>query len=256
MVGSMDDDALLALCGEAVDEVTRALSSVGDWRPAGQRPGPYAIDLVADRAVLDVFKPAGIGVLSEESGSTGTGAALVAVVDPVDGSTNASRGVPWYACSICVVDHDGPRVAVVANLAAGDRYHAVRGEGAWKGSTRLATSGCRVMSEAIVALTGYPRRHMGWSQFRAFGAAALDLCFVADGTVDAFCAVGRSQLGPWDYLGALLVCQEAGAAVAELDGRDLVTFDHGARRSVAVAATEELLDQVIRAAMAARPDGG
>ncbi len=51
----------------------------------------------------------------------------MAVVDPVDGSTNASRGIPWYASSICMLDADGPRVSVVANLANGVRYHAVRG---------------------------------------------------------------------------------------------------------------------------------
>ena len=60
-----------------------------------------------------------MGVVSEESGVHRPGSALVAVIDPVDGSTNASRGIPWYASSICVLDADGPRVSVVANLATG-----------------------------------------------------------------------------------------------------------------------------------------
>ncbi|HUY63018.1 MAG TPA: inositol monophosphatase family protein [Acidimicrobiales bacterium] len=248
----MDDDALLRVCHGVVDAVSRSLHDVQDWRPAGERPGQYAIDLVADRAALDVLQGAGLGVLSEESGAQGIDAEYVAVLDPVDGSTNASRGVPWYATSICVVDRHGPRAAVVANLATGVRYQATRGGGAWRDGVRLRTSGCADLHESVVALSGYPSRHLGWAQFRAFGAAALDLCAVADGTVDAFSAVGRAHLGAWDYLGGVLVCTEAGAAVADLDGGELVTFDHSARRAVAAGASTQLLGQLSGAVLGAR----
>ncbi len=252
----MDDDALLAVCHRVADVVPVALASVRDWRPAGERPGQYAIDLTADRAVLEVLEEAGLGVVSEESGVHRPDAALVAVVDPVDGSTNASRGIPWYATSICVLDADGPRVSVVANLANGVRYHAVRGAGAWRGTSRLTPSGCDSLRRAVVAISGMPQRHLGWAQFRAFGAAALELCAVADGTLDAFVVGTRAALAPWDYLGALLVCREAGAVVDELDGRDLVTADHSARRAVVAAATPGLLDELRRAATAAPPGEG
>ena len=157
----MDDDALLALCHRAVDAVPVALAPVADWRPRGERPGQYAIDLTADRAVLEVLDEAGIGVVSEESGVHRPGSALVAVIDPVDGSTNASRGIPWYASSICILDADGPRVAVVANLANGMRYHAVRGGGAWRGTTRVVPSGCEALREAVVGITGMPEPASG-----------------------------------------------------------------------------------------------
>src|ERR1019366_2871848 len=182
-VPEVDDDQLLAVCHRAVDAVPVALAPVEDWRPRGERPGQYAIGLTADRAVLEVLEEAGIGVVSEESGVHRPDSPLVAVIDPVDGSTNASRGIPWYASSICVLDADGPRVAVVANLANGARYHAVRGGGAWRGTTRIEPSGCAVLREAVVAISGMPNHHLGWAQFRAFGAAALELCAVADGTL-------------------------------------------------------------------------
>jgi fructose-1,6-bisphosphatase/inositol monophosphatase family enzyme len=247
----MDDDQLLALCHRAVDAVPVALAPVEDWRPAGERPGQYAIDLVADRAVLEVLDEAGIGVVSEESGVHRPGAQLVAVIDPVDGSTNASRGIPWYASSICVLDAEGPRVAVVANLANGVRYHAVRGGGAWRGAARVAPSDCQSLRQAIVGITGMPSRYLGWAQFRAFGAAALELCAVADGTLDAFVVGTHASLAPWDYLGALLVCREAGAVIGELHGRELVTRDHGARLAVVAAGTSVLLDELVRAVGAA-----
>jgi len=257
MVPYVDDDLLLALCHRVVDAVPVALAPVEDWRPRGERPGQYAIDVTADRAVLAVLEESGIGVLSEESGVHRPGSVLVAVVDPVDGSTNAARGIPWYATSICVLDETGPRVSVVANLANGTRYHAVRGGGAWRGTTRVAPSGCESLGQAVVAITGMPGRHLGWAQFRAFGAAALELCAVADGTIDAFVVGTHAELAPWDYLGAMLVCQEAGAVFGELQGRDLVTRDPGARRAVVAAASTPLLGQLEAAAAsgAAGPPG-
>jgi myo-inositol-1(or 4)-monophosphatase len=245
----MDDDALLAICHRAVDVVPPALATVEDWGAPGGRPGQYAIDLAADAAILEVLEAADLGVLSEESGLHRPDAPLVAVVDPVDGSTNAARAIPWYATSICVLDEAGPRVAVVANLASGLRYHALRGGGAWRGDVRLAPSRCTELRRAVVGLTGFPRAHLGWAQFRAFGAAALELCAVAEGVLDAFVVGVGAHLATWDYMGALLLCSEAGVPVIDLDGRDLVTFEPGARRSVAAAATGELmtaLQQAIR----------
>jgi myo-inositol-1(or 4)-monophosphatase len=251
----VNDQALLAICGEVVDAVKHALDQVDDWSLPGGRPGQFGIDLAADSAALEVLDRTELGVLSEESGLRRPGSPLMAVIDPVDGSTNASRGISWYACSVCVLDELGPAVSVVANLSSGVRYSAVRGAGAWRDGKRLAPSECGSIGEAVVALSGYPRKHMGWSQYRAFGAAALDLCAVAEGTIDAYAVVGRSALGSWDYLGGMLVCTEAGAEVAEIDGLDLVTTEHAARRSVAAAGTSRLLAQVVEGAKAARPSG-
>jgi myo-inositol-1(or 4)-monophosphatase len=243
-VGVVDDDGLLRLCNEMVDAVDRAVGTLADRSGAGERPGQYAIDLVADRAALAVLEGTGLGVLSEESGARDTDAELVAVIDPVDGSTNAARRLPWFASSVCVVDAEGPRAAVVGNLATGARYHAIRGAGAWRDGSRLHPSGCTEMHRAVVGFSGYPSRHFGWAQYRAFGAAALDLCAVAEGTLDAFSAVGGAHLGPWDYLGGVLLCTEAGACVTELGGADLCVLEHRARRMVAAAATPTLLTQL------------
>jgi len=244
----VDDDALLAICHRVADVVPPALEEVRDMAAAGERPGQYALDLAADRVVLEVLEAAGLGVLSEESGLHRPESPFIAVVDPVDGSTNASRGVPWYATSVCVLDADGPRVAVVANLASGVRYHAMRGGGAWRDGSAIAPSTCTEMRRAVVALSGYPNRHLGWAQFRAFGAAALELCAVADGTLDVFSVGGRAHLAPWDYLGAMLVCTEAGATITDLEGRALVTTEFAARRAVAATATTALMSELEQAA--------
>jgi myo-inositol-1(or 4)-monophosphatase len=185
-----------------------------------------------------------LAVLSEESGVTGDRSApLLAVIDPVDGSTNAHRGIPFYATSICVLDAEGPLVGVVVNQATGRHFEAVRGGGARRDGEIISPSGCTELSAAIVGISGFPGTHPGWAQFRALGAAALEFCAVAEGMLDAYSVVGSSTLFGWDYLAGLLICHEAGAVTMERDGADPVVRDAGTRRPV-VAATAELVAQL------------
>jgi len=285
-VGPVDAPELLDLFDRLAAETALALGDLEDWGPSGQRQSQYRHDVVADEIIVGGLHAAGLAVLSEESGLTGTDGVTV-VVDPVDGSTNGSRGLPWYAASLCAVDGEGPLAALVVNLATGDRYRAIRGRGARRdrspirvvrsesgsGPDSAVESGsdgaagepagvgvgggrgfdaaepvgpgaCRELGAAIVGFSGLPPRHGGWRQFRALGAAALDLCAVADGTLDGYVDVDRAH-GVWDYLGALLVCREAGAIIVDAAGDDLAVLDHGARRAPVAAGTQELADQLV-----------
>jgi fructose-1,6-bisphosphatase/inositol monophosphatase family enzyme len=227
---------------EAVAEVLRANT---EWGASGVRDGQYAVDLDADRICLDRLLPAGFAVLSEESGAQGTPGRPVVVVDPVDGSTNASRGVPWFGTALCLVDDDGPAVACVANHATGERFTAIRGHGAERDGVAIAVSACEALEDALVGVSGLPDHHYGWAQFRAFGASAPDICSVASGALDAWCDMSRDAHGVWDYLASILILQEAGGVAAEVHGRELVVLDHSARRTPAVASTAQLLDALL-----------
>jgi myo-inositol-1(or 4)-monophosphatase len=241
----VDDVRLLAVLDDAVRATRAALDALADWGPSGGKPGQYRLDLAADGAALPVLHGAGLAVLSEESGLTGDGpSGLLAVIDPVDGSTNAHRGVPFYSTSICVLDAAGPRVGVVVNQATGERYAAVRSDGAEKDGRAIAPSGCEELGRAIVGISGFPGHHPGWAQYRALGAASLECCAVAEGVLDAYLVVGASTLHSWDYLAGLLVCREAGGADDERAGRDLIVRDASSRRPV-VAATRELADRLV-----------
>ena len=224
-----------------------AVGRPGVWRQPGDRPGLYLLDLVADDAALPVLHKAGVGVLSEESGLHDPGNGLVVVIDPVDGSTNASRGIPWYATSLCAVDDEGPLAALVVNLATGTRYQAVRGGGATVDGRPIEPAGATSIGGAFVVLNGYSPEYLKWRQYRSLGASALDLCSVADGRVDGTIDCSVDALGPWDYLGALLVLSEVGAHVGDVDGRELVVLDHDARRTPVSACTEELYEELLAA---------
>ena len=243
----MDDSTLLEVLDAASVAIRAALGDLDDWGLAGTRDGQYFSDLAADAAALEVFDRAGVGVLSEESGRHRPDAAITVVMDPVDGSTNASRAIPWFATSLCAVDADGPRAALVINLATGDRFEAVRGGGATANGALISPSSKVRMRESLVALSGFPDRWLGWYQFRALGACALDLCAVASGVVDGYIDCSWNAHGSWDYLGGLLVCREAGAHIVDAEGRDLVTLEHGERRTPVAAATPELLVEALDA---------
>lgn len=238
---------LLEVLDEAAGAIRAVLGDLDDWGPAGTREGQYHSDLAADAAAMAVFDRVGVGVLSEESGRHRPDAPVTVVLDPLDGSTNASRGVPWYATSLCAVDRDGPVAALVINLATGDRFDAVRGAGARRNGQPIAPSGVTVLGESLIALSGLPPTWWGWKQYRALGACALDLCAVACGTVDGYVDASWNAHGSWDYLGGLLICREAGAVVVDAEGRDLVTLDHVERRTPVAAASAELLDALVAA---------
>jgi myo-inositol-1(or 4)-monophosphatase len=230
----------LGLLHDVADAVASAMRTVTDWGPSGHRVGQYALDVVADDAALAVLRRADVGVLSEESGYDPERSGEVVVIDPIDGSTNASRGIPWFATSLCFVDGDGPAAALVVNQASGVRYSAIRGDGAWCGERLLQPSRCTVLSEAIVVISAAPPADVGWAQFRALGACALDLCALADGVVDGYVDFGREQHGVWDYLGGWLICAEAGVDVTDAFDREMVVLDHDARRTPVAGATPEL----------------
>jgi fructose-1,6-bisphosphatase/inositol monophosphatase family enzyme len=239
---AVDDDSLLEVLHAVATGIAGVLGDLDDWGLAGTREGQYRSDLAADAVALELLDGAGLGVMSEESGPSRLDRPVVVVVDPVDGSTNAARGIPWYATSLCALDADGPRAALVVNQASGVRFEAVRQGGARRDGRPITPSGCEVLGEAIIGFSGYPPRYLGWSQYRGLGAAALDLCAVAEGVLDGYAVVGGSQLGSWDYLGGMLICTEAGAVVAETEGRALVTLEHGDRRTPVAASTPALLD--------------
>ena len=241
----MSDDGVIGLLHETALAVQGALDGLEDWGPSGSRDGQYLSDLVADAAALGVLGAAGVDILSEESGRDGREGDLVVVVDPLDGSTNAAHGIPWFGTSLCAVDRDGPRAALVVDLPHGRTFTAVRGGGAAVDGIPLVPSGCRMVGEAVVSISGLPAVSLSWRQFRALGAAALDLCAVAEGSLDGYVDCSPNAHGAWDYLGGALVCAEAGALVGDAFGRDLVTLDPGARRTPVAAATRELFDTLV-----------
>lgn len=240
-----DDRDIPSFLHDVADSAADALDDVGDWGLSGMRSGQYAADLVADDAVVPMLIDAGFAVLSEESGLSddepfATGGLLV-IVDPLDGSTNAARGIPWFATALCVCDADGARVSLVAEQSGSEvRFGAIRGGGANCDGSPLHARPCDDPATAVLGFNGTPAGERHWWQSRVLGAAALDLCLVARGALDGYGDLHGH--GVWDYAASLLVCRESGCLVTEADGRDLMPLDIDERRRPLVATSREILD--------------
>jgi myo-inositol-1(or 4)-monophosphatase len=246
----MTPEDLLAAFDDAAEAARASLAPLtgAARRERTAQPGQYALDVVADAAILPILHDAGVAVVSEESGRSGPAdAEITVVVDPVDGSTNCSRDIPYWSISLCALDADGSLCALVVNQATGARTTAIRGKGAWRDGESLAPSAVRRVEDAVVSLSGIPSKLLPWQQYRALGSAALELCDVAAGALDAYLT---SWQAPWDYLGGLLVCREAGATVIDVHRDELEVADPDARRQLVAAATPELLDTLRVAAPA------
>ena len=203
------------------------------------RVSQYHLDVAADEVALRVLVGAGLRVVSEESGVTGAGD-LTVVIDPIDGSTNCDRGIPFFATSLAVMRDEELIAGLVVNQATGTCFEAQKGAGAFRDNVAISSSGLRNVVNAIVSFSGLPDRHLGWAQCRSFGAASLEICLVADGSLDLFGVAQHSTLHTWDYLAGLLIAREAGAAAGDYGGEELETSLEVARRPV-VAASKELL---------------
>lgn len=189
----------------------------------------------ADRAVetlvvslLSEARP-GDAVLAEESGASGTGSRVRWILDPIDGTVNYVYGLPQYAVSLAA-EVDGEVVAgVVVNPVTGEQWSAAAGRGAYRGARRLRCSRVTQLSQTLVATGfGYDARRRAHQakvlagllprvrDVRRLGAASLDLCFAAEGRVDAYFEKG---LSPWDWAAGALIAREAGLLVTGLAGR-------------------------------------
>lgn len=159
------------------------------------------------------------------------------IVDPLDGTSNFLHGIPHFAISIAVEDPRGPggRPEITHGLVyqplTDESFWAEKGRGAWLQDRRLRVSARRDLLEALVA-TGIPfAGHGDFAQWRAifdavapevagirrFGAASLDLAWVAAGRFDAF---WESDLSAWDVAAGILMVREAGGFVTDFRGGD------------------------------------
>lgn len=232
----------LRACAAEIGEVIKGHRGRGY---SGLRETQYHLDVAADEIALRVLLGAGFRVFSEESGVSGDGEYTV-VVDPIDGSTNCDRGVPFYATSLAILRGKELVAGLVMNQATGSVFAAERGGGAERDGEAIYASGQRDLSKAIVGFSGLAERNIGWAQNRSMGAASLEICLVADGSLDAYGVAQQSTLNTWDYLGGLIIAREAGAVDADYRGEELVTSGDVQRRPI-FAATSELLQLFLNA---------
>jgi myo-inositol-1(or 4)-monophosphatase len=160
--------------------------------------------------------------------------------------------IPYVAVSIAIAIQGTVVVGVVHNPITSDTYVATLGGGAFKNGKRISTSSTTSLEESLVSFGfGYDKHDLSnqlsslesvmseCRGVRRFGAASLDLCMVAEGTLDIYY---ETSVRSWDYAAGSLILSEAGGAVSNLDG---AAFSLGTSQ-IAVAANKELLSKFLK----------
>ena len=212
-------------------------TSVGivDAREKGRADYVSATDLAAQDACVAVIREShpDHAIVAEE-GHDGdpddkppSGPAWI--IDPLDGTTNFLHGHPMHASSVALAIDGIPAVGAVSCAPTGERWWAARGEGAWKNGASIEVSRVEGTRCALIG-TGFPFKteHLlgehsaqlvrvlsATGGVRQGGAAAIDLCYLAEGRFDAFWEL---FLNPWDFAAGWVIVEEAGGVVGRVEG--------------------------------------
>lgn len=231
-----------------IDEVNEAVSPLVGREKSGKTVKMGAdgtptkmIDVVAEEKVIEVLKNTGrsVTLVSEEIGELKIGkkpSEAIFVVDPLDGTTNALKNIPFYGISLAIADSSVKtlnlltlqdiEMGFVKNLATGDLYEAVKGKGASLNNENIIPSSKENIEGSLIG--AYVRGAMDKMnkicktvrRMRLLGSVAIELCYVADGTYDAFLDI-RGNLRVVDIAAAKLIVEEAGGIITNEHGNSL-----------------------------------
>jgi len=260
MQGSANLNLMIKAARKAGRALVKDFREVENLQVSSKGPGDFVsrADREAERILKEDLMAArpSYGWLGEETGETeGVDPTRRWIVDPLDGTTNFLHGLPHWAVSIAL-EHKGEIIAgVVFDAAKSELFYAEKGLGAYMNETRLRVSGRTRMIESIFA-TGIPfagrpalpaslqdlaRLMPVCAGVRRWGAASLDLAYVAAGRYDGYWERG---LQPWDTAAGYLLVREAGGFTAPVrDGQDPI---ESGSLIAANAGTFEALTRIIR----------
>jgi myo-inositol-1(or 4)-monophosphatase len=251
----------LSLCRASVDDVQRVLAELptrAEREPiVGHGLGgddTTAIDKAAEDAIVARFRELDVTIVSEEVGRLGAGATTV-VIDPIDGSLNAKRGIPFFAVSIAVADGDrmgDVHFGYVYDFGSGEEWVARRGEGATLSGEPLLVrpkDTIEILSfeatlTSLIARDAPKVADLAY-RLRIMGSLALSLCHLAAGRVDAVCSLKGAR--SVDIAAAQLLVLESGLAIDLFDDTRAFAeaeLDLEGRSRVAAAGTAALCRQI------------
>jgi myo-inositol-1(or 4)-monophosphatase len=233
VVASPELNVMVKAAEKAARSLNRDFGEVEQLQVSRKGPADFvsAADKRAEQIIFDELKYArpDYGFLMEESGEVkGKNPDYRWIVDPLDGTTNFLHGIPQWAISIALEEKGEIVVGLVYDPVKDEMFHAAKGQGAFLRRKRLRVSGRNNMEMALVC-TGAPRRSKDtheqffreqravWetgASLRRYGAAALDLAYVAAGRFDGF---WERDLKEWDVAAGLLIVKEAGGFFCDLN---------------------------------------
>lgn len=245
-IGKEVSEAIYDLIGTAEGwEITKMGADGTPTRTIDQ----IAEDRVLDRLLVDGYYQT---LISEEVGKKNLGGSFGTIfLDPIDGTYNAAHGLPFYALSIALAEGGKICKGYVKDLSHGDTFTASRGGGAWFNGKPIHVSSTRSLTESAMSVYGKKfdpgqMLHLGQKirRWRLLGASALELCYVASGRIDGFIDL-RKTLRVTDAAAGILICEEAGGKVSDIEGNILIFPEEVTVGKTLVATNRNLHGKVI-----------
>jgi len=258
----MDEDIKM-LANNTVDKIYRKIKRVysSDFHRLGSNVGIGAdgtttkyIDKVAEDVALKYLKKSStkVNILSEEAGFVDQGGKYTFVLDPVDGTRNAYRGIPFFSVSLGVGNKTMSDVeyGIVKNVASGDVFVAEKDHGSFLNNTPIMVPDMpgREMLSSLSLGKNINKKTMCLAKkgvVRSLGSASLEMCMVALGGLDYY-VVGQEFLRVTDIAASTLILREAKGFVTNIAGVDLeMPLNLDERTSVVAACNQDLIDEIV-----------
>ncbi len=257
------NEEIKLLANKTVEAVCRKIkkSNSTDFHKYGTNTGIGAdgtitkyVDKIAEDAAVRYIERSKtkVNILSEEAGFIDRSSKYTFVIDPIDGTRNAYRGIPFYSVSIAIGKSKISDVeyGIVKNIPTGDLFTAEKGHGAFINKKRIVVPNipCKEILSSLTLGKNFDRVTISLAKkdkVRSLGSASLEMCMVALGALD-FYVVGKEYIRVVDIAASTLILREAGGIVTNIFGKDLdMAFTLDERSSVVAACNEELVKRII-----------
>jgi fructose-1,6-bisphosphatase/inositol monophosphatase family enzyme len=212
------------------------------------------VDKLAENAALSHIDKSKIkvNVLSEEAGYLDCGGKYTFVLDPIDGTRNAYRGIPFYSVSLAIgkLKISDIEYGIVKNIPTGDIFTAEKGFGAFYNNNRIGVPDVpdKELLSSLALGKNFDKVTLNLAKkdkVRSMGSSSLEMCMVAIGALDFF-VIGKEFIRVVDIAASTLILREAGGIVKNIVGEELdMLFNLDERSSVVAACSEDLIKQII-----------
>jgi fructose-1,6-bisphosphatase/inositol monophosphatase family enzyme len=257
------DEELKVLAHKIVDSVARKIkkTSKTDYLKFGNNMGLGAdgtitkyVDKLAEDTAIRVFNKSKLKVnlLSEELGLLDNGGDYTFVLDPIDGTRNAYRGIPFYSISLAIGKNklSGVEYGIVKNIPTGDEFIAEKGHGAFFNKSQICVPEIPDKEPLSSLSLGkksdkFIQNLAGRDYVRSLGSASLEMCMVAFGALDYY-IVGTEYIRIIDIAASTLILREAGGVVTNIQGKNLdMDFSLEDRSSIIAACNLDIVKKLI-----------
>lgn len=257
------DEEIKILARKTVDKIYRKIrkTSITEFHKLGNTIGIGAdgtptkyVDKLAEDVAINFLEKSKVkvNVLSEEAGYLDFGGEYTFVLDPVDGTRNAYRGIPFYSVSLAIGKStlSDVKYGIVKNIPTGDLFIAEKNQGAFFNNKRIAVPElpCKEILSSLTLGMTFDKVTLSLARkdkVRSLGSASLEMCMVAIGALD-FYVIGKEYLRVIDIAASTLILREAGGVVTNILGENLdMPLNLDERTSVIAACNEDVISKIL-----------